>query len=33
MFNPKGAQGKIYLLQTIHLYTPYDICIDKAAVL
>lgn len=33
MFNPKGAQGKIYLLQTIHLYTLYDICIDKAAVL
>lgn len=33
MFNQKGAQGKTYLLQTIHLYTLYDICIDKAVVL
>lgn len=33
MLNLKGAQGKIYLLQTIHLCSLYDICIDKAVVL
>lgn len=33
MFNLKGAQGKIYLLQTIHLCSLYDICIGKVVVL
>lgn len=33
MLNLKGAQDKIYLLQTIHLCSFYDICIGKAVVL
>lgn len=33
MLNLKGAQGKIYLLQTIHLCSLYGRCTDKAAVL
>lgn len=31
MFNLRDAQGKIYLLQTIHLCSLYDICIGKVA--
>lgn len=33
MFNLKGAQDKIYLLQTIHLCSLYDIYTGRAAVL